>query len=168
MSSESRTTEKKIEEFQTVISKLKKQETKLESHLMKGGQNLAFDIPASIFGIRRIISVFEAALWVAQNPEGEWKSEIFEAKDELKSFAGSIKDLIDAGMKALEANTLDRGTDYVLGTYLRAVNDAYEELAEYTDRHMKELLSRVDKEFPPDPEEKRSVFFRKRRESVNS
>lgn len=168
MSSENRTTDEKIEEFQSIINKLKKRETQLKCRLMKGGRNLAFDIPASIFAVRTLIRVFEAALWVAQNPEGEWKSEIFEAKDELKSFAGSIKDLIDAGMKALEANTLDRGTDYVLGTYLRAVNDAYEELDEYSDRHMKELLSRVDKEFPPDPEEKRSVFFRKRRESVNS
>ena len=126
MSSENRTTDEKIEEFQSIINKLKKRETQLKCRLMKGGQNLAFDIPASIFGIRRIISVFEAALWVAQNPEGEWKSEFFEAKDELKSFAGSIKDLIDAGMKALEANTLDRGTDYVLGTLLMCDKEVIE------------------------------------------
>ncbi len=163
MSFQKRTTEEKIKEFRLIISKLKRREDRLIKRLFKGGSNMAFDIPVSVSGLRKLREVFEAALWVVQNPDGKWNSDVFQAKNDLQNFAVSIKDLIDT---AMETKPLDRGIDRLLGTYLRAVNDAYEEMHKYTERHLEDLKRRVDEEFPPDPEKKGTTYWRKRKDEL--
>ena len=164
MSFQKRTTEEKIREFKLIISKLKKREDRLVKRLFKGGSNMAFDIPVSISGLRKLREVFEAALWVVQNPDGKWNSDVFQAKNDLQDFAVSIKDLIDT---AMETKPLDRGIDRLLGTYLRAVNDAYDEMHGYTERHLEDLKRRVDEEFPPDSEKKGTTYWRKRKDELS-
>lgn len=132
MSTEKRTPEEKIEEFKSIIYKLRRREERLKERLFKGGTNLAFDTPVAISGIRKLIRIFELAQWVVQSPDGKAYKAIFQAKKDLQAFALSIKDLFDT---ATEMGSLDQGTQRVLSTYIKAMNDAYEELIIYAEKH---------------------------------
>ena len=132
MSTENRTAEEKIAEFKSIIYRLKTREERLKERLFKGGTTLAFDTPISISGIRKLIRIFETAIWVLQNPDGKAYKAVFQAKNDLQAFALSIKDLFDAATKM---DQVDQRTNHVLTTYIRAMNDAYEELLIFAEKH---------------------------------
>ena len=132
MSHEQRTTEEKIAEFKSIIYRLKTREERLKERLFKGGTTLSFDTPISISGIRKLIRIFETALWVIQSPDGKAYKAVFQAKTDLQAFALSIKDLFEAATKM---DRVDQRTERVLSTYIRAMNDAYEELIIYAEKH---------------------------------
>ena len=155
-----RSVEEKKEEFEAIICKLKNREDELKARLYKGGSDLEFELPVSIAGLRILRSAFETALWAVNNPEGEWNSSVFETRDTLSAFGKELKDIIEPVM---DGRPIDRGIDYLLGTYLRAFNDAHNELKKCTDRHLEKLMKKVGTEFPPDPKKKGTAYFRERK-----